>query len=406
MASHGAIATATEVLRRRLSTAIRAEFPGAQVAAKRPEARDGQAQSHVSVFLYRVTPNGALRNRDLAMRDADGRLVRKPTAALDLHYLLSFTGDEQNLVPQRMLGLAVASLHAMAPLSRTELRAAATDAWVGASDLADDLDLVKLSMSPLTLDDLSKLWSVFLQVPYQLSVAYEASVVTIESDLPVREALPVQEHGVDAFPIRRPVIESVNGSRPVDGDPVVEIEITGSGLRGDRTLVILDGGPPQPIVPASDRRIVVPSPIALMLAAGRHTVQVVHELLIGDPRVPHRGAESEVVGFVVRPTITVAHTAGVPKIDIGFTPPVLDGQRIRLLLDELADPVPAGRELRHVELAPTAAAQAAPWATLTFDATGVDAGTYLLRARVDDAESPVSVRRGDVVEHAHRVSLP
>ncbi|HMQ65670.1 MAG TPA: DUF4255 domain-containing protein [Arachnia sp.] len=406
MADHRAIATATEVLRRRLSTAIRTEFPGAQVAAKRPEAGDGQAQSQVSVFLYRVTPNAALRNNDLATRDSNGRPVRKPTAALDLHYLLSFTGDEQNHIPQRMLGIAVASLHAAAPLSRAELGAAATDGWVGASDLADDVEFVKFSMSPMTLDDLSKLWSVFLQVPYQLSVVYEASVVTIESDVPVHDALPVQEHGVDAFPIHRPVIESVNGGRPVDGDVTIEIEITGRSLRGDRTLVALDGRPPQLIVPVTDRRIIVPSVIALSLAAGRHTVQVVHELMIGDPRVPHRGTESEVVGFVLRPTITVDHAPGDQEIVVGFMPPVRDGQRIRLLLDELINPVPTDRKLRHVELAPAAATQPAPWATRAFDVSGLDAGTYLLRARVDDAESPMSVRRDGAVEPAHQVSLP
>ena len=150
MANHLAIATATEVLRRRLNTAISVEFPGVQVMAKRPEANDAQAQSHVSLFLYRISTNAALRNIDLPTRGPDGRPVLRPAAALDLHYLLSFSGDEQELVPQRMLGLAVASLHADPVLRRHEIEAACLGGWLAGSTLGDDVEQVKLTPASIS----------------------------------------------------------------------------------------------------------------------------------------------------------------------------------------------------------------------------------------------------------------
>ena len=44
----------------------------------------------------------------------------------------------------------------------------------------------------LELEELSKLWSVFLRVPYDLSIAYRASVVLISADVSPQVALPVR----------------------------------------------------------------------------------------------------------------------------------------------------------------------------------------------------------------------
>jgi hypothetical protein len=47
------------------------------------------------------------------------------------------------------------------------------------------IERIKLTPLTLSLEDLSKLWSVFFQVPYALSIAYEASVVLIEPSTPL-----------------------------------------------------------------------------------------------------------------------------------------------------------------------------------------------------------------------------
>jgi hypothetical protein len=318
---------------------------------------------------------------------------------------LSFTGHEHHLIPQQMLGLAVASLHSEPALSKKEIHdAIAAETWLAESNLEDEIESVKFSLSSISLDDLSKAWSIFFQIPYQLSVGYEASVVLIESDLDVRGSLPVQRPGVDALPIRQPVIESVNGGQYITGDAALEIVIVGRRLRGPATFVRFDGGDPQPVTPERDTRLVVPTEISAVLGAGVHDVQVVHEVLIGEPRTPHRAVDSNVFPFLLLPTITVARVG--TDISVTFVPPVQAKQRVRLLLSEILDPPPDDHDLRFLTLEPDDSGVAAPWDRLSFDASAVPAGTYLVRALVDDAESLTTVTSdGGVPQPAPTVTL-
>src|SRR5690349_9729140 len=140
MANHLAIAAVTETLRQRIERAARRAVPGARVETGRPDSDAPEGQSTVTLFLYRVTPNAALRNDDLPTRTADGAILRqRPRAALDLHYLLSFAGDEGEFVPQRLLGVAVGELHAQPILTRDEIaQASEGDPFLGTSTLHQD----------------------------------------------------------------------------------------------------------------------------------------------------------------------------------------------------------------------------------------------------------------------------
>ena len=55
-------------------------------------------------------------------------------------------------------------------------------AFLADADLADQVELVKLSPTPLSLEEMSKLWGV-LGTPYLLSLTYTATVVLIEADV-------------------------------------------------------------------------------------------------------------------------------------------------------------------------------------------------------------------------------
>ena len=120
--------------------------------------------------------------------------------ALDLHYLLSFRGDETAFVPQRMLGAVVAALHARPMLARDTIRAAleadGSASPLTVSDLADQLESLSVSLQPISIEELSRTWSVLLQVPYDLSAVYLASAVLIDAAEAVPVAPPVQEDGV------------------------------------------------------------------------------------------------------------------------------------------------------------------------------------------------------------------
>src|SRR5512140_2749423 len=48
--------------------------------------------AQLNLFLYRVTPNAALRNDGLPSRSGAGDRLTNPVLALDLHYLLTAYG--------------------------------------------------------------------------------------------------------------------------------------------------------------------------------------------------------------------------------------------------------------------------------------------------------------------------
>ena len=111
-------------------------------------------------------------------------------------------------------------------LSRARLRevvaAAVADdptTWQQFSDLAEQVDLVRFTPLPLSLEELSKLWSTFFQAPYRLSVTYQASVVLLDGDLTPQPALPVLTRGIDAAALNIPVVTRV----VADADPMAAI---------------------------------------------------------------------------------------------------------------------------------------------------------------------------------------
>ena len=229
MSNHLAFATVTATLQSLLQAAVKDLVSGAQAqaSAERLDAEVLKNAVGVNVFLYQVTPNVAWRNADLPSRRSDGTTAQRPQAAFDLHYLLSFHGKEKDYEPQRLLGAVVRVLHSQPVLSRQMIRDVSTGDLSG-SNLADQVELVRFSPLGFSLEELSKLWSVFFQVPYKLSLAYQASVVLVDADFDPGPALPVLERHLDVVPDSGPQPAATPpASRPSvrikDGKPVVEI---------------------------------------------------------------------------------------------------------------------------------------------------------------------------------------
>ena len=192
-----AIATVTAALAQIVRTAVQSVLPGADVLTERPDSTP-PVGPRTLLFLYQVSPNGALRNNDLPARAANGNLMKRPTAALDLHYVLAFYGNENDLEPQRMLGAAVRDIHAKPVLMRQMIEdAIGSNPILTGSNLADAVEQIKFTPLPLSLEELSKLWSVFFQAPYALSIAYQGTVVLIESEENAQAVLPVLRRGAD-----------------------------------------------------------------------------------------------------------------------------------------------------------------------------------------------------------------
>ena len=383
MSNHLAIATVSATLSQLLQGSAGIDLPGATVRLGTPTDAGAQPSPEISLFLYQVLPNAAVRNSELPVRDADGRIVQRPRAALDLHYLLSFAGEEGRLEPQRLLGSVTRTLHARPVLCRQMIRDTIANpafAFLAESNLAED-ELVKLTPLPLTLEELSKLWAVFFQTPYLLSVAYQATVVLIDSDDSAQPGLPVRERNVYTVPSRFPVVDEVisqdGRDRKIRADSTLVVK--GKQLRGDVTLVVLGG---IERVPASVGDASVTLPVPADLRAGVHGLQVTHQVMIGTPPTPHRGAQSNVAAMVLCPRI-MSVTASHTDIIVQVVPAVGAAQRVSVLLNE------------HTASAPTsytfaAAPRSSDTTTLQIPIEGVKTpAEYFVRLQVDGAESPL-----------------
>jgi hypothetical protein len=398
------VATVTATLKRLLQETANETVPGATVTTARPESLDnGTPGPGINAYLYQVVPNAAWRNADLPTRRADGTLVQRPQAALDLHYLLTFYGNESQLEPQRLLGSAVSILHAQAVLTREMVRAAVdADSNLSGSDLADQVETVKFAPLPLNLEELSKLWSVFFQTPYALSVAYRGSVVLIEADFTPQRALPVRAPLIYGVTFQQPVIEQVV-SQAGPGQPIVAgstLVIRGKRLQGDVTQVRIgevETTPASEDVSGAQITLLIPDSVQ----AGVQSVQVAHPMMMGEPPTSHRGVESNVAAFVLRPTITRVRAQNVQgegddlrsaDIELRLNPKVGKAQRVVLLLNEYRPP--SSRPPRAYRFkAPSRDEPGAPATsrTVTIPVSKVKADRYLVRAQVDGAESSLTV---------------
>ncbi|MBV8138824.1 MAG: DUF4255 domain-containing protein [Deltaproteobacteria bacterium] len=385
MSNSLAIATVTAALREVLQPAVANAVAGAVVGFNRPDSSAGTPLAPaVNVYLYQVTPNAAYRNGDLPTRRADGTVVKRPQAAFDLHYLFTFHGDDSQLQPQLLLGAVATTLHAQPLISPTAIAKAIGDfGFLGASDLADQVERVKFTPTSLSLEEFSKLWSVFFQIEYTLSATYQGSVVLLESDDEPVPTLPVAARNLAVTPFREPQIDSVIAEAGAD-QPIVTgstLLIQGRQLKGAVTLVLIEGQEASPPT-VSDTRVVLPLPAALH--AGVKGVQVIQKILIGTPPTPHRAFESNVAPFVLRPTITAvaaaAQAPGVTSVTLTLAPNIGTGQRAVVLLNNLAANPPTAFTSRPV-------ISSADSNQVNVDFAGVPTGTYLVRVQIDGAES-------------------
>ncbi len=402
MSNHLAIATVTAALQQRLvQIADASGVSNAFVTTDRPDVREKDKKTGINLYLYEVNPNPQQRNDDLPTRRADGSLTRKPQVVLDLYFLLTFHGDDKVLEGQRLLGAVVSQLDAKPLLGAQEIKdsvitpaASVPDSdarhFLGESDLGGQVEPVRYTQTPLTTDELARLWSLFGQTPYSLSLGLKASVVIIEpSDLQPKPALPVRQPLVYVQPFAEPQVRKVFSSLG-EGFPVIpgaQLIIQGANLRGQITHILTGGIETTP--PLAQ---IAPEQITMMLPgglkAGLNGLQVVHKLFMGDPAVEHHGFESNVLGMVLHPVISnvaksgLSSNAGLFSLTLTLTvqPLVHEGQRLALLLNRTS----AGGEFSF-ELEPLPADAS----TAAFSVVRVPAGEYFVRVQVDGAESPL-----------------
>jgi hypothetical protein len=382
-----AIAVATEGLKALLSDAFTEagaiSVSGAGVTSVRPHTLAAEARG-VNVFLYQVTANAALRNADLPTRRAGGELIQRPQLALDLHYLLTFTGDETSLEPQRIMGVALAGLHARPELTAEKIDAIVTHATAGSylerADLAQQIERVRFTLAGMNLEEFSKLWSVFFQTQYQLSIGVQASVLLLEAPLTPSPRRPVRDRGIYSGMPRPPSITAIDPQmtpRTVSGARA-RITLAGVALSGASTRARLGPLDPVAVVSASDTQVVVSIPDDLR--AGVHMARaLVAHVLDNAGAARSFEFESNALPFVLAPTITSAVPLAAAVEDVlsfDVEPPVARSQTVRVIVG------------RHAIAWGPPDLTSTEFSTLTVTLPKeVVAGTYPVRVEVDNATS-------------------
>jgi hypothetical protein len=402
MSNHLAIATVTAALGQIVFTSAQGAVNGVLLRFGRPTPpAQGNTERRVHVYLFQVTPHVALRNADLPTRRADGSLSKRPQAALELHYLLTFYGDDQAFEPDRMLGAVARDLHARPVLTAQNISDAISGnaTALGDSDLGDAIERVRFTPHTLTLDEQSKLWSVLIQTPHALSVVYTASVVLIDALENAAPTLPVLKRGQDDRGVNTTLgssprldsawfgfVQSEGRQPPLPSLAAAQLGarvlITGDKLSGE-ALSLRFKHPLLPVltvdVATADRdaqhaRLTLPDdgPAQSAWAAGIYSV-------VADVRHGSTLASSPAWAMVLAPRISAitpnpaARNLGSVTLSVVCHPQVLPGQTATLLI--------ADREI-------PAQAHAVPTATLDFVIDQAPVGNgQLVWLRIDGAES-------------------
>jgi len=119
------------------------------------KARGTNNANQLNLFLYQILPNAAWRNMNIPTQVAHGE-TGSPPLALKLHYLITAFGrDNDTALPfgHLLLGRAMSILFDHAVLGPDEIRAATTAA-LPASDLDKQVERVRITLQPMTLEEI------------------------------------------------------------------------------------------------------------------------------------------------------------------------------------------------------------------------------------------------------------
>ncbi|MBL8237748.1 MAG: DUF4255 domain-containing protein [Bryobacterales bacterium] len=377
-------------------------------------ATNAEEKSQLNLFLFQVSPNTGWRNAALPSRSSTGERLTNPPLALNLHYLITAYGKEE-FHAEALLGYAMQMMHESPILTRAMINATLKPAlppgvtlppglgMISTSDLADQVEMVKITPQHLSAEEMSRLWSA-MQAKYRPTAVYEISVILIEADKAKKSPLPVLKQGDDGkgpaaqadlvppFPEILSVTFPNNQTQAMLGDAVI---LTGHDLAGETGKAADVTVSAQLVSPRLDAPLLVAIPVAarsantaaftipptpLDVPAGVYSLS-----LVVSAAAPADPVTSNEVAIAIAPRITgglaapVARTAVDPETQLGTaviaitcSPEVLPSQRVSLVIGT--------KEVRSAPLA-------GQTALLQFTATGLAAGEHWIRLRVDGAES-------------------
>jgi hypothetical protein len=385
MSNANAIAAVTATLQAILGTEITTDpdlNDTTVTALPLDKARGTITTNQLNLFLYQVLPNAAWRNMDMPKTIRPGETGMSPLA-LDLRYLITAFGRENDTkqpFDHHLLGKAMSVLYDHALLGPDEIRIA-----FPGSGLENQPDRVRITLQPLSLEDISKLWMGFA-TQYRVSVGYDVSVTLIDSTQPVKTPLPVLarsslDKGWSSQASLNPAFPTLYSVTAPNQQPSARLgdtlTIAGSNLDGTNVGVQFNNPlwtAAVEVAPAAgggstQLSVQIPNEPAVW-PAGFYTLAV----LVQRPGETYRRTTNQ-LSFSLAPSATIA-PASAPAGSVTYTatcnPQIWPGQVVSLLLGDMEIP---------------AQSFTAQTGTLTFAATSLASGSYYFRLRVDGVDS-------------------
>ncbi|HXP91540.1 MAG TPA: DUF4255 domain-containing protein [Fibrobacteria bacterium] len=366
--------------------------PGITIKAPDLITTGADEPPQLNLFMYYASINPALRNLGLPSANASGTPTGNPPLAINLHYLVTAYGGNA-FDPEILLAFAMQVFHSTPVVPRDVIQAALTDLATGspsneqklvaASNLASQIEQIKITPEALTTEEIYRLWTAF-QTNYRPTTSYQVSVVVIQDSKSFKSNLPVQRRSLLALPLIGPVVDAVSPSMAVSGQILT---ITGSNFLGDSaalTQVSFDGGDPVAAATVQGDCVRVALPAALL--AGTHTVRVLRGTVFPSSTRVHPGFSSNPVPFQLVPTIPPAITPPFQAHQanpfvLTVSPQVGNLQQAVVYIGDQALPQPPS---------PLTGPSLSSTVTVDIPATFA-AGTYPLRVEVDGAQSKLAL---------------
>ncbi|MCA1605149.1 MAG: DUF4255 domain-containing protein, partial [Acidobacteria bacterium] len=369
LAIGGVSASLQALLRDRMQLPVGMLPPELQVAISAPQPEDDQSATEptrVNLFLYRATENSALKNQMIPGQGHPSE-YGNPPLSLVLHYLLTAYGatDDNGLVNETrahfLLGSAMRTLHDFPVITDGLMTVNSPPTQILHASLRGEFEQIKICLDPLTLEDMSKVWTALTR-PYRLSAAYTVSVVQIESRRLKTLAAPVLTRRIHMVVSKRPQITNVYRSVVLPGEVIgdiranvlQELTIEGQNFRAAQSYVKLGNLEPIGVVPVSDSeiRIVIPDdtypidadhpatrpiPIEDRLRPGALSVEV---LTLRPTEVVQGGLDQGVVVtddrrqnsnqgvFLLAPEVSAINPLNVAVAGLGATVLTVNGRRL------------------------------------------------------------------------------
>ena len=397
------------------------------VAPDTIDLEDADEPPRLNLFLHQVAPNAGWRNARLPSRSSvSGERLTNAPLALDLHYVLTAYG-RANFQAEILLGYAMHLLHERPVLDRDAIRRALNPSpldvgmlppafqALAASDLADQVELIKVTPAAMGGDEMSKLWAA-IQSHYRPSAAYHVSVVLIEGTRAGVSPLPVltrgkldpttgRDRGVVVNPDLLPPLPTLFYATPPLQQAAARlgetVTVTGVRLDGSGHVVRLVHrlvGTPIELVPAAPNTtgtaisVALPNDAAAQtsFAAGQWSLSV---RFTPTGEVDPRETNAAPLILAPVPVITADAGLGLPAATVvrGGAPPrvtVTMAARPQVRLEQRATLM-----LDSVEAVALPRALASDALVFEFP-NSVIAGAHWVRLRVDGADSVLLDRSG------------